>query len=262
MYRYFDLLAEVHNTAPTIISRGLETKELIEKKLSLDTTNLYSVDSVRELPLIKKYLFGELSWYFSGSRDVDDIAKYSKFWNKIKNEDGTVNSNYGHLVFYKSNKYCNTQYNWVKDQLIIDQFSRKAVILYNDKDLYYYNNKDFCCTQLQQFFIRNGKLHSIIYIRSSDMIKGLTFDIPFWSIVQQQLLFDLKDKYGDLELGGLSINIGSVHIYKNDLELVKNMINSNNKRIYQVKLKEKIELHYPQSWYEKNIEELVVINEK
>jgi len=80
----------------------------------------------------------------------------------------------------------------------------------------------------------------------------LTYDIPFWSIVQQQMLLELKQKYKNLELGTMSINFGSVHIYDSDIELVNKMVDGYIRKFY-VKLKKIIPLGKDQAWYEENI---------
>jgi len=420
MDEYFKLLRRLITQGYDVQTRGLSTKELINENIYIHGSNFYSVDDVRYFEVVQRYLMGELTWYFSGDRKVDGIVKYSKFWDKIKNEDGTVNSNYGYSLFYKKNKYCHSPFEWALIQLLLDESSRKAIMLYNDEDYFFTGNKDFVClasdtiihspegnvtikeltniiklkgkypvfsvnfntkkielkwcrkawkngkekiirihlddkthidcthnhtfyikkkvyyckhkyhikyfaveaqdlqkndrlipirypgknlfiedigsnwggnsqkrickvedlnierdvydievddnhnffinsgvlvhncTQLQQFFIRDNKLITVIYIRSSDVVKGLTYDIPFWSIVQQQMLLELKQKYKNLELGTMSINFGSVHIYDSDIELVNKMVDGYIRKFY-VKLKKIIPLGKDQAWYEENI---------
>jgi thymidylate synthase len=260
MKQYFELLKKIIDRGKIITSRGLETKELISEKIIISNKhNFYSVDKVRELSSIDKYLFGELCWYFSCNPKVDGILKYSKFWDKIKNEDGTVNSNYGYLIFGKKNKSGYTQFNWALDQLVSDKNTRKSIILYNDKDYFYTNNLDFVCTQLQQFFIRDGKLTSLVFIRSSDVIRGLTFDIPFWSIVQQRLLIHYNLLREDkIKLGELHIFLGSVHIYKEHYKLVNDMLNG-EKREYFVQLNNFLPTGMNQERYEEIINKLIKI---
>ncbi len=71
-------------------------------------------------PYPVKYLNNELRLYFSGTLSGDEFGEASKFWLKLKNPDGTINSNYGHLVFYRgiSNAFeqGKTQWQWAKQQ--------------------------------------------------------------------------------------------------------------------------------------------------
>ena len=248
MMDYSDLLYKL-SRAEEIETRGLKTKELIVVNLVVEHTNLFYHKEFRPLEKVKKYLYGELAWYMSGSRDVADIAKYSKFWNKIKNENDTVNSNYGYLVFYKANIDFRTSYQWCLDKLRQDKNTRKAIMLYNDRDYFYEENRDFVCTMCQQFFIRNNILISMVYIRSSDAIKGLTYDIPWWSIVQQQLAKDLN-----VGFGAIAVTIGSSHIYESDYELVDNMVMEDKIESKFVRLMKPIDLGKDMKYYEDNID--------
>jgi len=261
MNEYFDLLKKVYYFGENIKVRNFYVKELINQRIVVSNkNNFYSLKNVRDFNVISRYLIGELSWYFSGDINVKGILKYSKFWDKIKNFDDTVNSNYGFLVFYKKNKYNITQFNWALSQLLKDKNTRKSAILYADSEYCFQENLDFVCTQLQQFFIRDNVLDSIVYIRSSDMIFGLTFDIPWWSIVQQYMLLLLNSKFNyNLCLGRLFINFGSVHLYERHFNMIEKMVNSNNIKQHFVKLNEIIPLGKSQYWYEKNINKYIEI---
>jgi thymidylate synthase len=228
MKDYFKLLKRLKCYGKTLKVRNLEIKELIDEKIKIDAlTVLYDTPS---RSLIKpdskqlKYLFGELNWYLSGERKIDKILKYSKFWKKIANDDGTANSNYGYLTLFEKNKFGITQFDWALTSLLKDKNSRQALILYNKPDYYYDNNKDFICTQTQQFFIRDNKLSSIVYLRSSDVIRGLTFDIPWYSVIMQKMHIRLIEKYKELKYGTITINFGSVHIYKEHFKLLNNLV--------------------------------------
>jgi thymidylate synthase len=250
---YYSLLKEIYENGKEYEIRGLKTKELLGVRLTVTDYNFFSFVLSRDIDLVKKYFFGELAWYLSGSTDVKDIMKYSKFWDKIKNPDETVNSNYGYLIFHKENKNRLTSFEWVVRSLIKDKYSRQAIALYNDRDYYYDYNKDFVCSQLQHFFIRDNKLISFVYLRSSDAILGLTYDIPWWSFVHQQVLLRLKDVYPELILGEMEVTIGSCHIYENKYSLVEQMLYHDNMQKYFVKLNVQAPLRQKMSWYEEHI---------
>lgn len=254
MMTYPELLNALITSGNILDIRGLEVSELLNVQLFIGSNNLYFHEKFRPLDKVKKYLFGELAWYLSGSKEVEDIVKYSKFWDKIKNEDDTVNSNYGYLVFYKANRDFRTPYQWCLDKLRQDKNTRKAVMLYNDRDYFYEENKDLICTQLQHFFIRHNKLISFVYLRSSDAIKGLTYDIPWWSIVQQQLAKDLNIQFGEI-----IVTIGSSHIYKSDYELVENMVELDDIQSRFVRLMESIDFGKDMKYYEDNIDKYFAI---
>ena len=237
MQQFINLLGRILTNGQKVTTRGLTTIELLNEKIVINPYEvLYSEHNVRPFEKIKAYLQAELAWYFEGSSDVKDIKKYAKMWEHIS-ENGKANSNYGKLVFYDTvNGEPFSYFNWCFSQLVSDVNSRKAIILYNRPE-YFYATKDFICTQTQQFFIRNGKLETTVYIRSSDAIRGLTFDIPWWSTVQQMLMHALKSyHYQDLRLGKMTVFIGSSHIYEEHQKLASDLVKSKDVAFYNLKL--------------------------
>jgi len=172
----------------------------------------------------KKYISAELVWYFNGRRDVEFIKNYAKFWSSIQNEDGTVNSSYGYLLFNKKNRFGKTQYQWALESLLKDQDSRQAVLHFNLPEHQYDTNKDFVCTMYGIFQIRNNRLNFTVTMRSNDVIWGLPTDIAFFAVLQSQMLNHLKSKYPTLELGSYTHIVNSYHIYEHHFETVEKML--------------------------------------
>lgn len=207
-----------------LLKNGTYVNPRAQKTLELQNVWLTLNDaskSIVELPergINKKYLHGELEWYKSGSLNVKDIAKYSKFWNKIANPDGSVNSNYGFFAFYQKNNGLN-QYDWVVNSLKKDPDSRQAVINYNQPKHKYLNNKDFVCTLSQQFRRSNsGTLDSIVNMRSNDMIFGLTYDLPWFTYLQNRV----SDDCG-IGLGKYHHIAQSFHVYEKHFEMLESI---------------------------------------
>lgn len=206
-------------------ARDKETRECLDVILTVENplSNLFSC-SFRPFP--NRYLAGELIWYFTGRKDVDFISKFSKFWLKLTN-DGNLNSAYGNLLFKRRvNNDCQNQWSWAYDSLVKDKDSRQSIIRFNNDDHQYHDNKDFVCTLLSQFFIRNDTLYMTTHMRSSDVIRGLTFDFPFFSLLQQQMRLHLLPTYPNLQLGYNRLILGSSHLYSEHYDLAKNMLNS------------------------------------
>lgn len=233
---YIDNLKDILFKGFVVSPRGKEIRELLSSRLSgkADEENLITINGVRDVSdpsrVEGRYLITELFWYFSGSNRAEFISNYGSLWGRITNDDGTLNSNYGRSVFYDHVPgQTKTKFNWARDILCKDPDTRQAIIPYTS-DVIFTDRcaGDFTCTQLQHFFIRENKLHSIVYIRSSDSVFGLNFDIPFWSIAQQIMLMMLKEweteKFKDLETGNIEILIGSSHIYSTHYELCHNML--------------------------------------
>jgi thymidylate synthase len=173
-----------------------------------------------------KYIAAEFLWYFMGRNDVEYISKYAKFWESIQNEDGTVNSAYGNLIFTQRNEYGFTQYGWALESLLKDQDSRQAVLHFNLPSHQWNGNKDFVCTMYAIFQIRNGRLNFTVSMRSNDVILGLPTDIAFFVTLQSQMLNHLRNyqEYQDLEMGTYTHISNSSHIYERHFEMAKKMI--------------------------------------
>lgn len=173
-----------------------------------------------------EYIAGELLFYFLGRNDTEYISKFSKFWKNIENEDGTVNSAYGNLIFNELNEFEFTQYDWALTSLIKDKDSRQAIMHFNSKDHQYLKNKDFVCTMYSIFQIRENKLNFKVYMRSNDAILGTPTDVAFFTVLQMQALNHLREVYPELELGTYEHVIDSYHIYDRHFGLVKEMLSN------------------------------------
>lgn len=205
-----ELFIEPHyETAP----RGQKIVELTNCLLVLQNpySNLYT-NPARSV--IERYLAGELLFYFRGSNKLEEIAKYSKFWNNIANADGTVNSAYGHLLFNDPNAHGFTEWAWAVDSLKKDKDSRQAIIRFNRPNHSFEGNKDFVCTLVGVFQIRRDMLHLTVNMRSNDVHFGLTYDLPFFTLLQQQMRLHLLPTYPDLKLGYYYHFANSLHIYE------------------------------------------------
>lgn len=210
-------------TAP----RGLKIKECLNAVLELTNpkSNLFKCDD-KKLTLQTGYLKRELTLYLAGINKSSYFAKASKFWDSIKNDDNTVNSAYGYLVFKLKNKHGYTQFDWVVKSLIADKDSRQAIMHFNRESHQYDDVKDFPCTLSTTFHIRNDKLHMTTVMRSNDIRKGLQYDLPFFTLLQQLVLLKLKPAYSNLELGSYVHMSQSLHIYESDFDYVKDIINA------------------------------------
>ncbi len=193
------------------------------------------------LPLIttkKVYWQGaiqELLWMISGSTDSRKLdAKKCKIWNpnaKDFYDKGNVNilgdcgPIYGHQMRHCGAEYidCETDYKGKGiDQLqeLITTIKtnpndrRLLMNLWNINDL-----KKMClppCHLLSQFYIANGELSCIFYMRSSDIAIGLPFNLVFYSILTLAIATVCK-----LQLGDVTVNLGDTHAYKNVIDGLK-----------------------------------------
>lgn len=197
-----------HESAP----RGHAVKELELQTLTIDPC--FSVIDFKSRPMNWRYLMGELSWYLIKDNNIDWINNFSSFWKNIANDAGTVNSNYGKILFGE-------QIQWALDSLKNDKNSRQAVCFVNRPTYQYEGNKDFVCTMYINFWIRDNKLNMKVQMRSNDIFYGLTYDAPFFAFLQQSMWYWLKETYENLELGAYHHCADNIHFYERHFEIAE-----------------------------------------
>jgi len=215
--------------APEYSPRGLKTKELIKPQLLIEKPE-YSVITNPGRKLSKKYLNAEMDWYLSGEKNVEKIRNFSSMWDKIKDKDGNVNSNYGEIVFYQSlDNFNGTQFDWVIESLKKDKDSRQAIINFNQPKHKDIDTEDFVCTLGTQYLIRDNKIHSFTDMRSNDLIYGFSYDFPFFSFVQDKILKQLQTDYPDLKMGSNTHTATSLHVYEKHFNMLENIVSEYEK---------------------------------
>lgn len=165
----------------------------------------------------QEYVQHELDWYLSTSLNVNDIpGGPPKIWQQVATEDGRINSNYGWCIFHPDNGF---QYDRVKEELIRNPYSRRAIMIYNRPSMHMDYNadgmSDFMCTNAVQYLYRNGKLNAVVQMRSNDVVFGYKNDYAWQKFVLDKLAADLET-----DPGAIIWNAGSLHVYERHFKLV------------------------------------------
>lgn len=159
--------------------------------------------------------------FFSFVTGEDRISFFTNFiadYDRFSSDGLTLDGCYGSRIIAEDSN----QINRVVEMLQEDPESRRAVIsIYQKDDLWGAGGKNTPCTMTLQFLIRDGLLHTIVNMRSFDLIKGLTYDMFVFTMVQELIARRLG-----VELGTFSHNAGSMHIYKSDIPMIEAMGNS------------------------------------
>lgn len=202
--------------------RGLDIHECLNVGLRIEdpAQNLFKYND-KSLTLPTGYVKKEMCLYLMATDDAKLFSKASGFWSNIKTKKGTINSAYGNLIFNSSLKDGRSQFDWAFDSLKNDRDSRQSFMRFNNTCHQYDGNKDVPCTFIMSFHIRDNKLHATVYMRSNDIIKGTTYDIPSFILFQRLMLLRLREVYPDLELGFYEHFANSLHLYSTDFELVE-----------------------------------------
>ena len=203
---------------------------------------------------IKSYTEKECDLYNSGTNSAEDFGKASKFWLKLANPDGTVNSAYGFLVKHKKShgnpiyelhdqiqkasdpaeflaheavSAMRTPWEWCIGSLKSDKDTRQAILRFSLPEHFYKGNKDMVCTLNGNFHIREDKLYFKIHMRSNDMTLGLVYDLPWFISLMDDMVEELKGVYPNLKKGTYTHMVDSMHIYDRDEDKILKMLGRN-----------------------------------
>lgn len=223
---YVDLCRQIRDDSEFVSApRGMKIKE----KLGVQ----FRIRNPRDrLPFIEarnfslSYFVAETLWYMSGNNSTEWISRYASFWKGISDDGMTANSAYGARIFRPHPRIASgaiNQWDYVKDELRRDPDSRRAVIHIRTPDDSVHAIKDVPCTLALQFFIRNGELHLHVNMRSSDIILGIAYDVPAFTIMQEVLANELG-----VGLGEYVHTSNSLHCYERDFEMLDGIARSND----------------------------------
>lgn len=216
---YCNIVNDVLNNGNTINVRNNLCKEIIPYGFTIlnPRDRLLNLQGRKN---ITKYIFGELLWYLSGNDEVSFISKYSKMWAKLSDDGKTNNSAYGKYIF-RNTKDNISQWEWVKQKLKSDKYSRQAII--HIKPVQTYESKDYVCTITLTFYIRDNKLNMITYMRSNDLLFGTTYDVFMFTFMQELMAAELN-----MDIGKYTHITNNMHYYVKDEDVLKNFTNQYN----------------------------------
>jgi thymidylate synthase len=252
---YIETLRDIYNNYDYRASpRGLPVREKTDymfRILNPIAEPIVTKDPERNV-VIEDYTRKEVELYNSCTNQVVDFAKASKFWEKLANPDGTVNSAYGYLIWANkshgnpyhelieklpngvtkvpssySDEYraaMRTPWEWAKQSLIDDKDSRQALLRFSLPEHQYRGNKDQTCTLNGLFLIREDRLNLSITMRSNDLWLGLTYDLPWFVSLMDKMIDELKPYYPNLTKGHYTHIVHSLHCYERDEEKIKKAI--------------------------------------
>jgi len=211
------LINELHDQNFVTDKSGVKTIEIVNASFIADEAAIFGTPN-------QDYIERELKWYRSMSRNVNDIPGGTpEIWKMVADKNGMINSNYGWCIYSEENGY---QFAKVVEELIKSPLSRRATMIYTRPSMHEDYNKngmsDFMCTNTVQYFIRKGKLHASVYMRSNDAVFGYKNDYAWQKYVQQQVLEAINGKRSTVyDLGDLFWNVSSLHVYERHFKLVE-----------------------------------------
>lgn len=194
------LLAQLYHDGRPVSPRNLGCREILGVTLHL-TDARCNIFAHPQRKLAYRFMIGEFLWIWFGHDDVATIEKYNPNIKQFSDDGITFYGAYGP-------RFTN-QWPRVLETLRRDKDSRQAVVTIFRPDPP--KTLDLPCTLSWQALVRDGKVHSIVSMRSSDVWLGLEYDCFTFTMLQNILAAQL-----DLDVGSFTIHLGSSHLYDRD----------------------------------------------
>jgi thymidylate synthase len=157
-----------------------------------------------------EYAEAEWQWYLSGEPTIETLGsiygKIPQIWQKMADENGKVNSNYG----------AQWERGWQLDKVVAmlknNPNTRQAAIsIYDGKEISSYKY-DTPCTYAVQFTVVDNKLNMCVTMRSNDLWFGFCIDQYCFSKLQE-----LVSERTGYEIGTYYHFAHNLHLYEDQL---------------------------------------------
>ncbi len=251
---YLKTLKDVLENPDCISSpRGQRVLEKFNYQFTITKPTVESIvtNDLERNVVIADYSNKEFLAYNSTEPNLKERAKLffniSSFWKKLVNPDGTLNSDYGYLVFMNKSSGSDhevffgehpqfgkdvkiqtpmrrTPWDWAKMCLRKDKDTRQSILRFSLPEHQWDGNRDQVCTLHGVFSIRDDKLNLTINMRSNDLLLGLVYDLPWFISLMYKMRIELIDIYPNLEIGEYTHYVHNIHIYERDIAKVQKMI--------------------------------------
>lgn len=210
---WLEALNEVYTNGEEYAPRGMRTKELLSFTSAIDMR--FPVVHIPERKMGFKFMSAEAAWILSGDNRVETIKPFSRDIANFSDDGVFFHGAYGPQVIEQLSYICRI--------LSEDQDTRQAVMTIWRKNPG--QTKDVPCTVAVQWLIRDGQLHCVDTMRSSDLWLGWPYDVFNFSMLSYYIRSFLQYYQGiEVEIGNLYLVAGSQHIYERNFKDVEDIV--------------------------------------
>ena len=201
MNKYYRILGKVLEQGKTQTNKKGNIRYLLNEQLSLTPADL--LDIFESHGIARKKLKNELQLFMQGERNVERYRDVGiNWWDYC----GSVLVN-SYPTYFEKLPPLIAKINREKRN------SKNYVLFLGETNA---ESNQAPCLSLVQFQIDEGELVVSAYQRSSDANLGLPSDIYHLYLMARQI---------DLPLKSITLNLGNVHIYENNIERTKDLLN-------------------------------------
>lgn len=201
MNKYYQILGKVLEKGKTQTNKKGNIRYLLNEQLSLTPADL--LDIFESHGIARKKLKNELQLFMQGERNVERYRDVGiNWWDYC----GSVLVN-SYPTYFEKLPPLIAKINREKRN------SKNYVLFLGETNA---ESNQAPCLSLVQFQIDEGELVVSAYQRSCDANLGLPSDIYHLYLMARQI---------DLPLKSITLNLGNVHIYENNIERTKDLLN-------------------------------------
>lgn len=201
MNKYHEILAQILNEGKEQKSKKGKIKYLVNQKLALKPIDLLTL--FESHGVAKKKLKDELSLFMQGERSTEAYREIGVTW-----------WDYCGPILVNSYPTYLEQLPKLIEKINKEKRTSKNYVLFLGSNNTESNQQP--CLSLIQFQIEKGKLVISAYQRSSDASLGLPSDIYHLYLISKQI---------EVQLKSITLFLGNVHIYENNLEPTQLLLN-------------------------------------
>ena len=184
--------------------RGMPVRELMSYQSVINMQ--HPLVTVAERRLNYRFAAAEAYWILTGDNRLAPLVQHIKKFRDFSDDGETLSGAYGPQVV--------DQMRYVISTLQTDNDSRQAVMtLWRPRPQ---PSRDIPCTVALQFLVRDGRIHCVATMRSSDAWLGWPYDVFSFTMISTMVGLKLihgNVRFPKLELGRLYMNVGSQHVY-------------------------------------------------
>ncbi|MGF6263269.1 thymidylate synthase [Paraburkholderia youngii] len=263
MKQYLELLEDILENGVVKGDRtGTGTKSVFGRQIRHNLSKGFPLLTTKKLHF--KSIANELIWFLSGNTNVSWLKENGvSIWNEWATEDNELGPVYGKQWTAWPTKDGGTinQIDYVIKTLRENPNSRR--ILFHGWNPEYLPNESLSpqenakqglmalppCHLLYQFYVAEGKLSALLYIRSSDSFLGLPYNIASLA-----LLTHMVAQQCDLIPHEIIVSIGDLHAYSNHMEQIQTQLTRDVRELPKLNIKRR-----PDSIYDYKFEDFEIV---
>lgn len=210
---WLELLSKVYYQGHESAPRGMKIKEVLACAATVSLDQPIVVEPGRDLGY--KFMAAEAAWILSGDNRVSTISPFARHIKDFSDDGVFYFGAYGPKII--------DQLPYVCQKLAEDNDTRQAVMtIWRETPP---KTKDVPCTVSVQWFIRDGELHCVDVMRSSDLWLGWPYDIFNFAMLSHYIRLLLRDHFNlHVGAGTLTLFAGSQHIYERNFDAVEKIL--------------------------------------